>query len=272
MNHKQKQVVLISGATSGIGQAIGRELAKGNFKVYGTGRNVYEGEERDGMVLYPMDVTDERAVQRTVETIIDNEGGIDVLVSNAGRGAAGPLETFTMDEVRKAMDVNYFGALHVIRAVLPHMRAQKSGRIIQISSISGAIGLPFQSLYCSSKFAIEGVIQSLRTELSPFGIQATLIEPGDFNTNVHAGRMDSTVSEDSPYAGFVAQYFDLITANVKNADDPRKIGRLVSKLLKKRRMKPCYRIGPALQIMAPLIKRLLPWRLYEKQVRSYYRL
>ena len=179
------RVVLITGASSGIGRCCAELLAARGCKVYGASRRPVAIA---GVEPLAMDVTDDGSVLRAVAAVMDREGRVDVLVNNAGIAIAGALEDCCIADAKEQFDVNLFGALRVCRAVLPAMRRQRSGYIINIGSIGGLIAIPFQGLYSASKFALEGLSESLRLEVRDFGIQVVLIEPGDHRTALTCNR------------------------------------------------------------------------------------
>src|SRR5256714_4077776 len=174
---KTEQVALVTGASSGIGAAAARELIGAGFTVYGTSRKAAAGEERDGVVFLPLDVTDDESVASGVREVLDRSGRIDVLVNNAGLGIAGAAEESSIEQARKLFDTNLFGSIRMTRAVLPHMREQGSGRVINISSVLGLIPAPFGALYAATKHAVEGYSESLDHEVREFGVRVLLVEP-----------------------------------------------------------------------------------------------
>jgi len=174
------KVVLVTGASSGIGAACAEMLAKRGFRVYGSSRN--PNFKPSGYQALQMDVTDDRSVDEAVAQVIREAGSIDALVNNAGCGLAGAVEDTASIEALHQMDVNFMGPFRAARAILPGMRQRRSGVIVNVSSLGGLFGLPFQSFYSASKFAMEGWTESLRFEVSPFGIRVVLIEPGDVKT------------------------------------------------------------------------------------------
>ena len=188
---KAERIALVTGSSSGIGFETSLALSRSGIHTYATMRAPKEGdaieriakEETLPLTVLEMDVNDDDSVRKTVLKIINKENGIDVLVNNAGYGLFGALEDMSIDEIKKQIETNYFGAVRTIKEVLPTMRKQKSGIIINITSIAGVVGIPGECIYCSSKFALEGLSESVSYELQPFGIKVILIEPGVINTN-----------------------------------------------------------------------------------------
>jgi NAD(P)-dependent dehydrogenase (short-subunit alcohol dehydrogenase family) len=188
-------VVLVTGASSGIGKACAERLFARGCRVYGTSRQAPRALAEARMSdlapmlrMIPLDVTSDASVDAAVGVVVACEGRIDAVVNNAGFGVAGAAELTTIEEAREQFETNFFGTVRVCRAVLPVMRQQGSGRILNVSSIAGRIGIPFQAFYSASKFAIEGFSEALRMEVAPFGVKVVLIEPGDFRTGFTAAR------------------------------------------------------------------------------------
>ena len=185
-----QKVAVVTGTSSGIGLETAIHLAKNGFKTYATMRNLGKSDtlksqsENLPIEILQLDVTDDTSVKNAINTIVEKEGRIDVLVNNAGYGLIGAVEDLSSEEVKNQFDTNVFGPFRTIREVLPTMRKQKSGKIINISSIAGFMGMPIFSAYVSSKFAVEGLTDSLRLEIAPFGIQACVVEPGAIKTSV----------------------------------------------------------------------------------------
>ncbi len=178
-------VVLITGASSGIGQRTAVLLAARGFHVFGTSRNP-KAEIIDGVRMVALDVTDEASVAACVETVLAEAGKIDVLVNNAGVEMSGALEETRIDEARALMETNFFGLIRVTQAVLPHMRERRTGKIINVGSVTGTVGIPFQSAYVASKHAVKGLTDSLRFELEPFGIGVFVVQPNIFKSEIAA--------------------------------------------------------------------------------------
>jgi NAD(P)-dependent dehydrogenase (short-subunit alcohol dehydrogenase family) len=186
LKKKDRQViVLVTGSSTGIGKSTALEFAADEkFKVWATMRSTSTWDEpaQDNLVVAEMDVTSDESVESTVARVIAEDGHIDIVVNNAGYGMAGCLEVVTIEEAKKVFDVNVWGVVRVLQAVLPHMRAQKSGHAIQISSTSGIRGIPCMEYYTGSKFALEGITDSMRYSLAPFNISVTNINAGPVKT------------------------------------------------------------------------------------------
>lgn len=188
MNQKN---VLITGCSSGVGLHSAIQLAKEGFKVYATLRDVNKSslisdlakQNSVDVTILPLDVQKQETIDQAVESILNKDGKIDILVNNAGFGFIRSLEQASMQEIQNVMDVNYFGVIRCIKSVLPAMREKKSGHILTITSVGGLIGQPMNEVYCSAKFALEGLIESMATYLEPFfGVKMSIIEPGAINT------------------------------------------------------------------------------------------
>ncbi len=269
MREHDTKVALITGASKGIGAALARYLYERGFVVYGTGRNPEStGVFQASMpMMLRMDITDPVSVRDAVAQILDREGRIDLLVNNAGMHAVGVLETMPLEEVERCWRTNCLGALLVSRAVLPQMKVQRQGCIINISSVGGALGLPFQGAYSSSKFALEGLSESMRAELRGFGIKVVIIQPGDIR---HQDcRFESSPPEE--YAEVYRTVMQTAWNDEEKGYPPEKLGPLVMKILSKKNPKLRYSFGGAFQRAVPTLKRLLPWNLYEKALRLYYK-
>jgi NAD(P)-dependent dehydrogenase (short-subunit alcohol dehydrogenase family) len=190
-------VVLITGASTGFGRITAELLARRDFRVFATMRDVagrnataraeleaIARSERIELAVVELDAADDGSVDRGVAEILERAGGVDVVINNAGFGNLGVTEAYTIEQFRQLYETNVFGAVRVNRAVLPHMRQRGSGLLIHISSVAGRSTLPYMSLYCSSKFALESIADAYRFELSPFGIDSVVVEPGAFMTPI----------------------------------------------------------------------------------------
>ena len=186
-----KGIAIVTGSSSGIGYETSLALSRNGIYTYATMRATVKSDIMNKIVdkehlpleILELDVNNEESVSRGIQQIINKENGIDILVNNAGYGLFGALEDISMDEIKRQFETNFFGAIRTIKKVLPTMRKRKSGIIVNVSSLSGLVGIPAQCIYCSSKFALEGLSESISYELQPFGIKVILIEPGVINTN-----------------------------------------------------------------------------------------
>jgi NAD(P)-dependent dehydrogenase (short-subunit alcohol dehydrogenase family) len=263
------KVVLVTGASSGIGATCAGFLAQRGFRVYGSSRNV--DFRPTGYDALQMDVSNDRSVEHAVSRVMDEAGVIDVLINNAGCGLAGAVEDTDTQEALRQMDVNFMGAFRVTRTVLPVMRRQRSGVIINISSLGGLFGLPFQSFYSASKFAMEGWTESLRHEVSPFGIRVVLVEPGDVMTGFTGSRvLAAAANASSVYAGTFSKCMRIVEKEETQGVSPELITKLVYRIIEGKIRGPRYTCGHLSQRTSAVLKRLLPARLFERIIASFY--
>jgi NAD(P)-dependent dehydrogenase (short-subunit alcohol dehydrogenase family) len=268
------RVVLITGASSGIGEACAEYLGQKGYRVYGTSRR---GSDNFPPGRFPalmrMDVEDDASVARGVAHILEKEGRLDVLVNNAGFGIAGAVEDTAVDEARSQLETNFFGVFRLCRQVLPYMRERRSGCIINISSIGGLIGIPFQALYSASKHAVEGLTEALRMEVKKYGVRVVMIEPGDFRTGFTAHRRKTARSQESPvYLEDFHRALQVMEHDEMNGPAPVEIARLVEHIINTPSPGLRYMIGPSSEKMAVMLKKLLPYSLFEWALMKYYRL
>ena len=268
----QQKVVLITGGSSGIGKSIGLYLQSKGLKVYGTTRSLSKYPDFESFELLELEVTDPDSIALAVQEVLDNEGRIDVLVNNAGVGITGPIEETPHGEIQKAFDINFNGPLHLAKAVLPQMRRQGSGLIINITSIAGAMGLPYRGIYSATKGALDLVSEALRIEVKDFGIRIATLAPGDFATNIAAGRYHAPIENDSPYAEPYANTLKMINEDVDSAGDPILVAKEVLKIIHTDHPKVHYKVGDAMQKLSVFIKGILPDKIYEKLIVRHYKL
>lgn len=268
MNNQYGKNVFITGASSGIGRACAVCLAKRGFYVTGISRSCHEGEKRyrgGGYIrMLRMDVTDEESIRSVFEGI----DRIDIAILAAGSGYAGAIEETPLSYARKQMEVNYFGVLNVCNVILPLMHKQKNGYVIVVGSVAGKVSIPIQSQYSASKYALEAYVDALRLEEEPYGIKATIIEPGDTRTGFTDGRK-TFIKEGSPFAATVRKAVGKMEHDERNGDRPEKAAALVLKLIG--RNNPPARTAVGLPYkMALLLIKLLPDRLREDMIRRMY--
>lgn len=265
------KVVLITGGSSGIGKSIGEFLNKKGFIVYGTSRNP-ENYKDSKFPILPLDVKDLLSIRNTVKAIIEKEGKLDVLVNNAGVGITGPIEEIPEEEIKNNFETNFFGPLNVIKSVLPQMRQQQSGLIINITSIAGYMGLPYRGIYSASKAALEIITESFRMELKDFNIHMTNIAPGDFATNIAAGRFHSPLLEKSPYYKPYGRTLELMNSHVDSGSNPEMMAEAVFEIINTKNPKGHYKVGAFMQKFSIFLKRILPDKIYEKLLLNHYKL
>jgi len=266
------KTILVTGGSSGIGRAVCNALTKRGCKVYGTSRKAKHGDQLDNFTLVQLDVTDTASIDSAFEYILANEGRLDAVVNNAGLGMVGPLEHTTLKQVRTLFEANVFGLLGICKVAMTQMRKQGYGKIINISSLGGKMGLPYRGVYSSTKFAVEGLSESLSLEARQFGVTVVLIEPGDFRTGINNNREMVDVPADSPYNPEFDFMHQKINEDVSNALDPLLIGNLVWKILNKRKPKLRYTIASSTQKLALLLKRFVSGRYYERLISRHYKL
>jgi NAD(P)-dependent dehydrogenase (short-subunit alcohol dehydrogenase family) len=263
------KVVLITGGSSGIGKSIGEYLTDKGFIVYGTSR-FPEKYSSSKFSIIKLDVTLSTSINECVSELISKTGQIDVLVNNAGVGITGPLEEIPMEEMKRNFETNLFGPINMINAVLPHMREQKSGQILNITSIAGYMGLPFRGIYSASKGALELITESYRMELKLFGITMSNVAPGDFATNIAAGRYHAPVLENSPYKLPYGTTLNMMDSHVDSGKNPLLMAEVVHKIITSKKPKIHYKVGAFLQKFSVVLKRILPDLWYEKLLSSFY--
>lgn len=265
------KTVLITGATSGIGNSVGKYLSQKGYKVYGTGRNPKE-KEKDGIHFVPMDVTKKETISAAINTILEKEGKIDFLINNAGMGITGPIEETPDEEIARVFDTNYFGAVKVIKAVLPSMRKNGSGFIINITSIAGYMGLPYRGIYSATKGALELTTETFRMELKDFNIKMANIAPGDFATNIAAGRYHAPLLNNSPYKKQYGNTLKLMDEHVNSGEDPIVMAKKVHAVIQKENPAIHYKVGTFIQKFSVALKHILPDKVYEKMLLKHYKL
>ncbi len=262
------KVILITGASSGIGAVTANFLADKGCKVYGTSRHPKGDHEM--FELIQLDVLDIISIEKAVNSIIEKEGRLDVLINNAGMGITGPIEETPTDEMRRAFETNFFGAIEVMKTVIPHMRKQKKGLIINVTSIGGYMGLPFRGIYSTTKGALEILTETLSMEVKQFNIKVTNVAPGDFATNIASGRYHTPVHQDSPYAPIYKKNLDLMDQHVDLGKDPILIAQQIFRIINDPNPKLHYKVGELIQKFSIVLKRILPDRLYEKLIMKHY--
>lgn len=266
-----QKIVLITGASSGIGKAIAEFLQTKNYKIYGTSRNP-DNYPDSKVKLIALDVTDTLSIENAVSHIIEAESRIDILINNAGAGITGALEEIPANEIKRNFDTNFFGPIEVMKAVLPQMRQQKSGLIINITSIAGYMGLPYRSIYSASKGALEIITEALRMEVKGFGVEITNVAPGDFATNIAAGRYHAPLKEDSAYYIPYGNTLRTMNEHVDSGSNPDKMAQAIYKIIRTPKPKIHYKVGAFMQKFSIVLKRILPDKVYEKLLMNHYKL
>lgn len=268
---EERGVVLITGASSGIGMATALYMAERGCRVVGTSRArerlaalESEAARRDLPVAgVELDINDEDGLADALGSIVNEHGPVSVLVNNAGYGLFGPVQTLNTDELRAQFETNFFAVARLIRAVLPGMIEAGRGTIVNVSSILGRIGTPFNGAYVASKFALEGLSESLRTELWPLGVRVALVEPGLFRTAFHENQTIAAALESddgAPYADYIRRYRSRYSGP-RQGNDPIVVAKVIHGIVRSRRPRFRYPVGLDSRLGA-LGARLLPERAF----------
>ena len=247
-----------------------RQLNADGHKVYGTYRR--DSDPLPGVTYIRADVRDQESLKNAVDQVIKTEGRIDTLISNAGMGIGGPLEFTSVEDAQRQMDVNFMGMVRMVSLVVPIMRQQRHGHIICVSSIGGLMGLPYQGMYSASKYAIEGYCEALRLEVRQFGINVTVINPGDFSTGFTAQR-DKVDNPEAlaAYPGY-AKSMQSIENDENSGLQPDRLARRISRIVRKRHPRNRYIIATFVQKSSVVLKAILPAKWYDRILGSYYEL
>ncbi|MGI0046571.1 MAG: SDR family oxidoreductase [Nitrosotalea sp.] len=261
-----QKVAVVTGSSSGIGYETALALARNGFRTYATMRNLEKGKtisdvanrEKLSIHTIKLDVTDEKSVNDAIRTIKSDAGRIDVLVNNAGYGLMGSLEDLSMSEIKAQYETNVFGLIRVTQAVLPIMREQKSGIIVNISSIGGKMAFPLSSPYIGTKFAVEGLSESIAYDLEPFGIKVVIIEPGPIKTNFDTGMIVAQKSRDSSsaYYNTMQKLESSLNSFVKNGSPPSKVAEVILDAINAPNPSLRYTVGDAAAMLAQKRKEL----------------
>ncbi len=272
------KTVLITGASSGIGWATAQYLADKGYKVFGTTRSlqkrsdiVSQAKEKygDNLQFLEMDVTNDNSVKAGVAKVIQQAGGIDNLVCNAGFGVYGSIEEMPLEAAQKQFDLNVFGYLRTLQAVIPHMREKKAGRIVLVSSMAGITAIPFQVHYSASKYAIESFTEGLRQELRPFGIKVAAVRPGDIQTNFNE-ETENQVPDNSPYKKWSDACWKTIDKNMQVAPKPVLVAKKIYSVMKKRNPKTYNSAADLLTTLLPMLMPFMSSSVKEKIIRIFY--
>ena len=272
---RPQQVVLITGASRGIGAACARLLAQRGHRVFGTTRQTGALPPSPpvpgpgSLEMLQLDVDDDESVRAGVRSVVEQAGRLDVAVNNAGIGIVGPVEDTSEEEARAQFETNLLGAWRVCRAALPLMRQQGSGLIVNIGSIGGLAGIPFQAAYSAGKFGLEGLTESLRMEVRPFGIRVVIIEPGNIDTDATA-RSPYTRARTLAYEEHLERATQTMIRGERKGARPEAVARLLERLMFIPRPRVRYTVGPAPERAAASVKRVLPSRLFERLLLPAY--
>jgi short-subunit dehydrogenase len=265
------KIVLITGASSGIGKSIGEFLHHKGYTVFGTSRNP-ASIQNSLFDLIQLDVRDANSIQNAVKEVVKKAGRIDVLINNAGVGITGPIEETPTIEIKNNFETNFFGPIEVMKSVIPIMREQSSGVIVNITSIAGYMGLPYRGVYSASKAALEIISEAISMEVKRFGIHVVNVAPGDFATNIAAGRYHAPVIDHSPYKQSYGSVLDQMNSHVDSGSNPDEMALAIYAILQEKNPKLHYKTGAFMQKFSIILKRILPDRMYEKMLMNHYKL
>jgi short-subunit dehydrogenase len=263
-------VALVTGASSGIGQAAALALVDAGFQVVGTSRNTSRVTPHHGVTFLELDVASDESATTVVQQVIQRFGRLDVLINNAGIGTAGAAEESSVAQDQRLFNINLFGVIRMTKAVLPHMRAQGRGRIINISSVFGFIPQPYMAAYAASKHAVEGYSESLDHEVREHGVRVLLVEPANTNTGFDA----NSVPADIPLPVYAQQrhiFDDVMAGLIKDGDDPATVAKVIVTAATDPKPKLRYTAGPRAGRVSTL-RRIVPARAFDKQIRKLNRL
>lgn len=262
-------IALVTGASTGIGRAIAARLAGGGYRVFGTSRDPGKAAPLPGVTLVPLDVTSEASVEQCVATLLAQAGRIDLLVNNAGIAVVGAIEEVPLAEARRQFETNYFGVVRMIQAVLPAMRRQGAGHILNVGSVAGVVPIPFAGQYSATKYALEGLTEVLRSEVRPFGIRVALVAPGFYRSElVSAAATPERLM--GAYEGARTRVHERIRAIGAAAPPPTEVADLVLRLAGQ--PNPPLRTLVGKETIFAVLKRFLPFALFEPSGRRYWRL
>lgn len=266
------RTVLVTGASSGIGRATALYLAEKGYSVIGTSRSLErltglcQEASRKGLAIraVELDINSDAAVAAVMPGLLEQVGAVDVLVNNAGYSLWGPVQGLSLEQLKAQFEANFFGAVRMIKAVLPGMLAQRAGTIINVSSVLGRLGTPFNGAYAASKFALEGLSESLRTELWPFGVRVVVLEPGLFRSDFRQNQVpgERARSNDLPYYPYIQRYDARHARFHRRAGDPVHVAKAIHRIIRSRR--PAFRYPVGMEARLGILgARLLPERLFQ---------
>ncbi len=266
------KVILITGVSTGFGRETAALLAGYGHTVYGTVRSTCDVHEK--VSLLTMDLTDHASIRQAVRSVVEREGRIDVLINNAGMHTGGAAETTPEEYLRLQVETSFMGMVMLTREVLPVMRAAGRGLIINISSIGGLMGLPFQAYYSAAKFAVEGFSEALRMEIRQFNIRVVVINPGDFHTSNSANRRKflAPSAPGDPYHEQFGKTLSVIERDETGGRDPGLLARKLARIVESARPAGRYVIASPDQKLAVVLKRLLPGNLFMRILAGHYRI
>lgn len=258
------KVIIITGTSSGIGFALAEYFGKKGHKVYGLSRKIVESSF---FISISVDITEKEQIDNAINQILAQENRIDILINNAGMGMVGAVEDATKEDITRLFNLNLIGAVQMMTAILPKMREQKQGQIINISSIGSEMGLPFRGFYSASKSALDKVTEAIRYEVSPWKIEVCSLHLGDIKTNIANNRVKSAVSE--PYQSIFEKVYSLMNAHVDKGSESQEVAEYIEQLLAQKSWKVHYYFGKLGQKIGVPLKWILPQNFYEKLIKKY---
>lgn len=262
--NKDIKTILITGTSSGIGLVLAEYLGKKGYQVFGLSRKTRDSPY---FKTIPTDITDPEQVQAAVSEILKSENRIDLLINNAGMGMVGAIEDSTKEEVLNLFQLNLIGATQTMAAVMPQMRKQRAGKIINVSSIGSEMGLPFRGFYSASKAALDKITEAMRYEVYPWKVAVCSLHLGDIKTNIAENRVRTNVSE--PYKKVFDGVYSLMNSHVDKGTDPLEVALYIEKLMHKKSWKAHYYFGKFGQKIGVPLKWMLPQRLFENLMKKY---
>lgn len=258
------RTIIITGTSTGIGLSLAEYFGKQGHRVYGLSRKTVENPY---FTTISTDVTDKNAIDNAIQQILEKENRIDLLINNAGMGMVGAVEDATKEDITRLFNLNLIGAVQMMSAVMPKMRKQKNGQIINISSIGSEMGLPFRGFYSASKSALDKVTEAMRYEVATWNVEVCTLHLGDIKTNIADHRVKSEVSE--AYKTIFSKVYSLMNAHVNEGTEPLEVAKYIDRLIQKKRWKAHYYFGKFGQKIGVPLKWLLPQNFYEALMKKY---
>ena len=263
------KVALVTGASSGFGQLTAFSLADKGYRVFGTSRREHSTPS-NGIDMLVLDVRSDDSVRSCVRDVMAHAESIDVLINNAGQIHASVIEETSLEQAKDVLETNFWGAVRVTAAVLPIMRRQRRGHIINVSSLAGLVSIPGQGFYSASKFALEGYAEALSLEVEQFNICVSLIEPGFFKTHLHHEMQRASMRSDD-YAVLREALETTLTVAIEHGDDPHKVAEMIVRIAESESPRLRYRVGND-ALWVPRLKALLPYKLFRRGIRRRFNL
>ena len=263
----QNKTIIITGTSSGIGFSLAEYFGKKGHRVYGLSR---KNIDNPYFVTIPTDITNKEQIDNAIAQILAKENRIDFLINNAGMGMVGAVEDSSKEDITQLFNLNLIGAVQTMTAVMPKMRAQKFGKIINVSSIGSEMGLPFRGFYSASKSALDKVTEAMRYEVNQWNVDVCSLHLGDIKTNIAENRVRTKVSE--PYEKIFDKVYSLMNSHVNDGTEPLDVAIYIEKLLSKNKWKAHYYFGKFGQKIGVPLKWILPQNMYENLMKKYNKL